>query len=105
LFSNDKDAIILGDFNDELNDPPEENIFQIFLEDTTHFQCLTQSIIGDTTYIGAYGGFIDHIIISYDQGKWNQNGSSQVLRIDQEFPLYLDYISDHRPVLVQFFIF
>ena len=34
-----------------------------------------------------------------------QGGYLQILKIDEMFSNYVDYVSDHRPVLARFFIF
>jgi len=101
----EKDVIILGDFNDELDDPPSDNIFGIFLKDSLNYKFLTFSLTDKPTYIGQNESSIDHLLITR-RGKDEFNaGLTQVLRIDEEFSDYFYTISDHRPVLTQFFIF
>lgn len=105
LTSSDKDVILLGDFNDDPEDPPEDNVFATFISDSSNYQILTPSSPGIYSYIGNYKSNIDHIIITDDVREEYTNGSTQILDIDSEFTDYVKYISDHRPVLAQFFVF
>jgi endonuclease/exonuclease/phosphatase family metal-dependent hydrolase len=105
LTAAEKDIIILGDFNDELDDPLQNNIFAIFLNDSTNYQFLTLPLTGEATYIDKFESTVDHLLITNDAKIEYNGGVTQVLKIDMEFPEYLNYISDHRPVLAQFFIF
>jgi hypothetical protein len=106
LTSNDQDVIILGDWNDELEDPEEENIFRIFLEDSTHYQILTRSLVNQFSYIAGDSlyndSLLDHIVITSDAKNEYGQGKVNVIYLDQEFIQYSDLISDHRPVLAQF---
>jgi endonuclease/exonuclease/phosphatase family metal-dependent hydrolase len=105
LPSKDQDVIILGDWNDTLNAPEEDNIFNIFLEDSLHYEILTKSLMNRYSYIGTdstYNSLLDHIIITAGVKKEYGQGWIDVLYLDQEFPNYSDYISDHRPVLTRF---
>ena len=105
LTSNDSDVIVLGDMNDEVDDPPESNVFSVFLADSTHYEFITLPIANEPTYIGGnYLSTIDHILITDDVRAEFNEGLIQVLKPDLEFPKYESYISDHRPVLAQFFI-
>jgi hypothetical protein len=101
----DKDVILLGDFNDEVDDPPVNNIFFEFIGDSLNYTILTLPLADTPTYIGAYLSAIDHLIIGADTREEYQGGLTQILKIDQEFTAYGIYISDHRPVLSQFFVF
>lgn len=105
LTSSEKDIVLLGDFNDEVIDPAGKNIFQPFIEDSLHYQILTRSLKQIPTYIGDIRSHLDHILITDDVRKEYAQGITEVLQIDQEYPLYIEYISDHRPVLARFFIF
>jgi endonuclease/exonuclease/phosphatase family metal-dependent hydrolase len=105
LTSNDQDVIILGDWNDELNDVEDDNIFHIFLEDSLHYDILTKSLVNQFSYITSdsmYHSLLDHIVITADVKKEYGPGEIDVLYLDREFLNYTDYISDHRPVLARF---
>ena len=103
LTGNEKDVIVLGDFNDELDDPAEDNVFESFLSDTTNYQFLTLPLTDEATYIKNFSSSIDHILITDDVRNEYSNGTTQVMKIDEEFSDYINYISDHRPVLSRFF--
>jgi endonuclease/exonuclease/phosphatase family metal-dependent hydrolase len=105
LSGTEKDVIILGDFNDELVDVISESIFGSFISDSSHYHFLTLPLINHPTYIGEFDSSIDHILITDDTQEEYSGGLTRVLDIDQAFPEYLNTISDHRPVLAQFFVF
>jgi endonuclease/exonuclease/phosphatase family metal-dependent hydrolase len=101
LNSADKDVIVLGDWNDELEDPIEDNVFQIFKSDTANYTFLTNSLIGQHSY-PSYPSLIDHIMITNDALSEFGNGNTKILDLDYQFSNYSTYVSDHRPVLAQF---
>jgi len=100
----EKDVIVLGDMNDEIDDPPANNVFQVFLDDATEYQFLTMPLIGQASYPG-FNSLIDHILISSDALPEYSGGSTQILNLDFEFSEYSTLISDHRPVLAKFYVF
>jgi len=101
LNSADKDVIVLGDWNDELDDSVEDNVFQVFLNDTENYTFLTNSLLGQHSY-PSYPSLIDHIMISNDVNAEYTNGYIKILDLDYQFSNYSNYVSDHRPVLAQF---
>jgi len=106
LSSADPDFIMLGDFNDRLNDPPDQNIFNPFLQDSlANYLFLTEPLTDQASYIGDYGNVIDHIVISHSTQQAYQEGSTEILKLDTEFDAYTTVISDHRPVLSRFPVF
>ena len=108
LTEDEQDIIILGDWNDELTDLEESNIFNVFLEDSLQYKFLTSKIDNQYSYIGIdslYDSMIDHILITSDALNEFGNGTINVLYLDREFIQYREYVSDHRPVLAQFFCF
>lgn len=107
--SSDKDFMVMGDWNDELNDPPADNVFQVFLNDPLNYIFLTQVLLNDptqnATYIGSFNSIIDQVLISKDVLDEYANGYTQVIKIDEFFSAYTYEVSDHRPVGVKFFVF
>lgn len=101
LNSQDPDVILMGDWNDELDDPPNDNVFQVFLNDTANYRFLTYSLIGQASYPG-FDSLIDHILITRDAETEYGNGLTKILDIDNQFSKYSTFVSDHRPVLAQF---
>lgn len=105
----DMDYIVIGDWNDELNDPISQNVFQVFLNNPQNYTFLTKELANDpvnnATYIGGYQSVIDHILISEDVKQEYANGQTEVLKLDLFFSAYVYEVSDHRPVGANFMIF
>ena len=105
--SSEKDYIVAGDWNDELDDPAGSNVFLAFLQDPTDYQFLTASLVGkqqDASY-PRYGSLIDHILISQDAFAEYEAGYTETLRLDEEVDGYSIEVSDHRPVMAVFPVF
>jgi hypothetical protein len=99
----DPDIIVAGDWNDELGDPPGQNSFQAFLDDTLNYRFLTMPLVGNSrqsSYIG--GGLIDHVMVTRDALDEYGGGWTETLRLDDEVANYRDQVSDHRPVMSVF---
>ena len=99
----EKDFVVVGDFNDKLTDPPEWNVFTPFLEAPDRFRFLTMPLAeaGDYTYI-PFESFIDHILVTSDAlGEYGE-GETAVLALEQREADYRAVISDHRPVIARF---
>jgi predicted extracellular nuclease len=109
LNSQDKDFIVVGDWNDELDDPVNENVFQIFLNDSLNYRFLTYELAknptSNATYIGNFQSVIDHMLISKDMQIEYDTGVTEVLKIDSFFSPYRNEVSDHRPVGAKFPVF
>jgi exonuclease III len=109
LNSQDKDFMVIGDWNDELDDPINENVFKIFLDDSLDYNFLTYPLAinypSNATYIGSFQSFIDHILISKDLRAEYESGITEILKIDQFYLPYTDEVSDHRPVGTIFPVF
>ncbi len=101
----EQDFILLGDFNDHLEDPPEDNVFQVMLDDTAAYTFLTEPLAGvQGSYIGYNEpNLIDHICITNDAlNEYGAAGNTEVLYLDDQNSSYESTVSDHRPVLAQF---
>ena len=104
-FSNNDNLIILGDWNDDLKDKPNEHCFDPFLNDK-NFYFVTESIVDDisqSTYPKEpYVSFLDHILIS--KNLINMDAKEvYTIPIDKYmggYDIYEAYISDHKPVLL-----
>jgi endonuclease/exonuclease/phosphatase family metal-dependent hydrolase len=101
----DSDFVVAGDWNDKLDDPPEENVFQAFLDDSTDYRFLTLPLAGNS-YHGSYigGDLIDHLLATRGALGEYGNGSTTTLRLDDQMPEYEQRISDHRPVVSKFML-
>jgi endonuclease/exonuclease/phosphatase family metal-dependent hydrolase len=103
-----KNVIMLGDLNDELTDPPEENVFQIFLDDPQHYEFADMSIAlgnsSDWSY-PTWPSHIDHILITDELFDEFENNGSEIKTIKPDEYTGLSYytgnISDHRPVALK----
>ena len=105
----DENVIIIGDLNDLIIDPPDINVFDVFLQDPDNFLFADYDIAyGSALYWSWNNGssHLDHIIISnelFDEFT-NSLSSIQTIRIDDYlgggWSFYDDFISDHRPVAI-----
>ncbi len=99
----DPDFVVLGDWNDQLNDPPQTNVFTSFLNDAQTFTFLTANLGSQYSYISnSFKSLIDHILITEDVRQEYGQGNCQVLYLDQEYISFVSNVSDHRPVMAQF---
>jgi exonuclease III len=105
--ADEKDYIVAGDWNDEIDDPPADNAFTVFIDDSLNYRFLTASLAGQVSSASypRYNTLIDHILISHDAFSEYQGGWAKTLRLDEELSNYLDEVSDHRPVMAAFPVF
>ena len=101
---NPNNLIILGDWNDDLKDLPNEHCFTPFLNDD-RFYFANYEIVYDIKQASypkePYVSFLDHILIS----KNLISNRVATLRIDdwmKGYNIYEAYISDHKPVFLSF---
>jgi endonuclease/exonuclease/phosphatase family metal-dependent hydrolase len=103
----EKDYLVAGDWNDEIDDPSQANAFSVFVEDTLNYRFLTTPLVGQ--FVAAsfprYGTLIDHILISQDGFVEYQGGLTRTLRLNDELANYISEVSDHRPVMATFPVF
>ncbi|KPL17654.1 MAG: hypothetical protein AMJ92_11500 [candidate division Zixibacteria bacterium SM23_81] len=103
----EKDYLIAGDWNDEIDDPSYTNAFTVLIEDTLNYRFLTAPLAGQSVAASfpRYGSLIDHILVSQDVFAEYQGGLTKTLRLDDELANYLSEVSDHRPVMATFPVF
>jgi hypothetical protein len=103
----EKDYIVAGDWNDEIDDDASENTFQVFIDAPEVYQFLTLPLAGDAQNASypSWGTLIDHILISSDCYAEYQGGSTKTLRLDDHVSDYIRNVSDHRPVMAIFPVF
>jgi exonuclease III len=97
-------VIVLGDWNDELNEEQSINdVFSNFSEDADVYRFTDAAIADGGEEFWSYPSWpshIDHILIT---DEWfNYFESTTTIRPDQCFEDYEDFISDHRPVVAVF---
>lgn len=99
------EVFIVGDFNDLLSDPPDDNVFSVFLGDEEYYEFLSWQIqdAGEYSFIPSRRLF-DHILITADLRDDYAGGGIQAAPLDlqvTEFD-YEDEVSDHRPIVAVF---
>ena len=103
-------VILLGDLNDQISDPEEENVFQVFLDNPDKYKFADQEIAADSTADWSYPywkyrGHIDHILISNELFDEFENSEVKTITIDKFMEGGNDarykYITDHRPVVLK----
>lgn len=100
----EKDYVLLGDFNDELTDNASDNVFGPLLDAPGSFTFLTEAIEQSNgyTYI-PFRSMLDHIMITADAlDEYGPGGQTNVIAIETQVPFYEDQVSDHRPVVADF---
>lgn len=113
-YQNEK-VILLGDFNDNLSDDPQNNIFGEILNDNNYTILDYNIAFKDSTYWSypSWPDHIDHIIINNNlESEFNLlnknsiNEAVKVLKIDDYYQNglfdYFKNISDHRPIVAKF---
>lgn len=102
-----ENIIVLGDWNDDVNDVGQEQSFPAFIEDPTHFRFVTAEIAADPEQASYpdWPSFLDNILISNALfPNYQEGGYVQTLPVQKWFGGWENYesiISDHRPVLVR----
>ena len=101
-YNNDR-VILLGDLNDNLNDPEDYNVFTPFLDDRDSYLFVDEYFeIEDYSY-PSYPSHIDHILISseiYDIYN-SQYTVAKTILLDETVENYFYQVSDHLPVYLK----
>jgi len=105
-----ENVIVLGDLNDILTDDPENNVFQMILNDSENYLFADMDIAQGTSSDWSYPTWpshIDHILITnelFDEFE-NNNSDVQTIKIDEYLNggwyEYDQKVSDHRPVALK----
>lgn len=100
--------IILGDWNDDLRDAPNEHSFDPFLKDR-RFYFVNQEIVNDPNQVTypkePYVSFLDHILVTTDFIPPQSDYFVQTLPIPDYmggYEIYEKLVSDHLPVMLRF---
>jgi endonuclease/exonuclease/phosphatase family metal-dependent hydrolase len=92
---------VVGDFNDELDDPPDDNVFGPLLEPAARAAFLTHEAerAGAVTLV-PYGRMIDHVLVTGELLEVLSHDGTDVLALDQTWSSgdFVTTVSDHRPV-------
>lgn len=96
--------IILGDWNDDIDEPLVSDSITPFVQMKTAgtFLMEAQSLLGAASWI--YGNsMIDHIWVNGLAGETYKNGTAALYRLDDYIVNYPQEVSDHRPVYSSFY--
>ena len=106
-FLPNKSVIILGDFNDLLEDTHTNNVFNTILMDTDNYLFADQPILDLPTYQWSFPSWpshLDHILITNELFEFYQSTSQAIQSINvpsyfiNGFNGYDAFISDHLPI-------
>lgn len=106
-FHQDDKVILLGDLNDLLTDDPENNVFQVFLDDPSNYNFTDMGIAEGSSASWSYPSWpshLDHIMITNELFEVFEKPGSEILTIKIDDYLqggwneYDQEVSDHRPV-------
>ena len=108
-YLSDKNVIVLGDLNDDIAEPTQNNVFQNILNDTENYTFVDYDIASGNSSDWSYPSWpshLDHILITNELFDEYDNSDVLTIKIDD----YLDggwneydyNVSDHRPVAISF---
>tara|TARA_Y100001935_G_scaffold235273_1_gene219121 strand:+ start:88 stop:1041 length:954 start_codon:yes stop_codon:yes gene_type:complete len=102
----DQSVIILGDFNDNINDDINNNIFIEFINDNDNYYFADTDIANGSTSnwsFPTWPSHLDHILVTNELFNSYNNDMIFTLKIDNYvgWNFYETYISDHRPVIIK----
>jgi len=103
-----ENVIVLGDLNDILTDPLENNVFQMIINDSENYLFADMEIAEGGSANWSYPTWpshIDHILITNELFDELDNSDIQTIKIDEYIDggwnEYDQNISDHRPVAIK----
>ncbi len=103
----DKNVLVVGDYNDLIEDDISNNVFQSFLDDSDNYLFADTPILDFPTYLWSYPTWpshLDHILITNELFDEFNNAYNYVTTINMAqyfsngFDGYDNCISDHLPV-------
>jgi len=103
----DKNIVVAGDFNDEIDDPQSSNSLWPLIENpnASFVTSLISNSYPQYSWIGGSpNSFLDHILVSSELYDEMASSTIETIRIDDYvgYSFYKNYISDHRPVVWSF---
>jgi len=103
-----ENVIVLGDLNDILTDALENNVFQMFINDSENYLFSDMEIAENSSADWSYPTWpshLDHILITNELFDELDNSDVQTIKIDEYLEggwnEYDQNISDHRPVALK----
>lgn len=98
-----KSVVILGDFNDEIAEPSNTNVFQNFINDASKYKFADMDIAKGSSGNWSYPSWpshIDHILITDE--LFNAVQGIRTLTFPVCETGYKENVSDHSPVMIRF---
>jgi endonuclease/exonuclease/phosphatase family metal-dependent hydrolase len=107
-FANEK-IILLGDLNDEIQEPRHQNVFQLWIDDSLSYRFTNMHIAKGSNLFWSYPSWpshLDHILISNELFDYHYKTETVLYDtyLDGRWTEYYQYISDHRPVAISLII-
>jgi endonuclease/exonuclease/phosphatase family metal-dependent hydrolase len=105
----DEKIVLLGDLNDEIQEPPHRNVFQLWIDDSLSYRFTDMHIAKGSNLFWSFPSWpshLDHILISNELFDYHHETKTVLYDtyLDGRWTEYYQYISDHRPVSVTFII-
>lgn len=100
----DANIVVLGDFNDEIDDVGTHDVFAALHDPAAKMVALTDALAdaGEFSFV-PFQRLIDHVLVSEELLGALEVNEVRALHLEQTWNGdYLDDISDHRPVMVTF---
>lgn len=96
-------VLVVGDYNDEIQEAGSTNVFKVFIDDATNYQFADMAIamgIKDNWSFPSWPSHLDHILMTNELfDRWE---STSTLKLDVCRDSYEGAVSDHRPVMARF---
>jgi endonuclease/exonuclease/phosphatase family metal-dependent hydrolase len=100
----DPHIVVVGDWNDSIDEPAEFNVFGALLDPTANVDLLTMPAAdaGEFSYV-PFQKLLDHIVVTDETLDVLVDPVTEVLHLEQTWAGdYLEDVSDHRPVRARF---
>jgi endonuclease/exonuclease/phosphatase family metal-dependent hydrolase len=104
-FHTNEQVIVLGDLNDEIQEPPQYNVFWNFIDSPDFFLFADMAIAEGSLLYWSYPNWpshIDHILVSDE--LFSKIGDVETILYDEYIEggwvWYDNFVSDHRPVFI-----
>lgn len=106
----DDHVVLMGDLNDRLDDAEADNVFNVFLNDPTHYRFADLPLAPyseSASWSWRLRSHIDHILITDELFTSLEHADAEVRTLRLDIPLeggiseYNDVLSDHFPVGVR----
>ena len=101
-YLSDYNVVILGDLNDEIQEPQTSNVFWAFIDDAENYRFTDMDIANRASTDWSYPTWpshLDHILITNE--LYNNHDTTYTILSEEFFSGWAEYddvISDHRPV-------